>query len=109
MFLVYSFLLEHKMGIENNKELVNIFSREGSNKDDILNIFHNEDGWYSEGDDGKVASLCIGYGEPADACERSDHYCAGGKTYGSYVDQAKAVVLAMKTPKKLHPECPLLD
>lgn len=95
--------------MDENNELVNIFMREGLTKSEVAGLVHDEDEWYMVNDDGdSFWSLCVGYGEKNEKCNRSEHYCCGGRTFGSWEMQAKAVKNALYNTDKTHPSCPLI-
>ena len=98
-FLGYDFLYDHKENIQNSKEWLDVFIKEGIDPKDMS---HDESVWYY-----KRRSTCVGYGDWEEECPRSENWCAGGGTFGDSSQQAKGVKDAI-TNGGVHPDCPLI-
>lgn len=98
-FMGYAFWYDHKERINNSQEWVTAFTSVGINPRDMA---HDEGVWYYKG-----RSTCVGYGDWNDECPRHECYCAGGKTFGDSITQARAIKKALESGGT-HQGCPLM-
>ncbi len=105
LFLVYAFVIDHKVDISDDFSpdgwTVNL-KKVGLSEEQISKIQHDDTAWYYDG-----TALCVGYGDNDELCPRSENYCAGGKTFGTIAQQAKAIKEAIDSNRE-HKMCPLL-
>lgn len=97
MFLLYIYFYDHK---STSDVWERHFQNAGLTPDDIGDINHDDSVWYYQ-----RISTCVGYGDEEEGCSKTDHYCAGGTTFGSPQDQVRAVAEAVKKGG-IHSECP---
>ena len=120
LFLGYVFWYDHRKAA-NKKFWSEHFTKAGLTKDQITEMKHDGDVWYSS-PEGRCAdaqsetspsgergqnSTCVGYGDWNEECPGFESFCAGGKTFGDADKQAMAVSAALKNGGK-HPECPII-
>lgn len=65
-------------------------------------VSHDDEVWYLNGE-----STCVCYGEEGNKCDYTRCVCAGGKDYGSPLQQLRLVEEAKKDGGELK-ECPLI-
>jgi hypothetical protein len=102
--LIYVYICEHKVGILDSEVWKKAFEDHGLGKE-IEHITHDDEMWYHN-----EVSTCVAYrGSVNDskACNRSDKFCSGGKTYGNYDQQVLAIKEALMNGGE-HPLCPLI-
>jgi len=103
MFMVYVFICEHEMRIDQNEVWIGRFLRAGVSTSEIVHITHDYSVWYYKG-----LGTCVAYGDWNDKCERSEYWCAGGGVVGDGDAQARAVKVAIDNGSGYHPMCPLI-
>ena len=105
LFALYAFVIDHKESIDEDFSpdgWVPALRKVGLKNDEIAKVKHDETAWYYDD-----RALCVGYGDESERCPRYENYCAGKKSFGSTLQQAMAIRVAIRN-KGEHPECPLL-
>ena len=113
MFLIYVYVCEHKIMIDDDVEWTTAFEKATSAKatsamvaEDVRFVTHDLDVWYYKG-----RSTCVAFGDFEDTCDYREAFCAKGdppqSKFGDRLTQAKAVVVAINAGGE-HPLCPLV-
>lgn len=106
MFLIYVYVCDHKIQIDNDDDWTNAFVRAGLPQNALPFITHDSDVWYYYG-----RSTCVAFGDFSDNCDYRQAVCAEGDppntTFGSRDAQVKAVMIAIVAGGE-HPWCPLI-
>lgn len=102
LFMGYIFWFDHKEGIDESDLWVPLLEKKGLTPKQIRKLSHDDSTWYY-----KRLSTCVGFGSPNEHCNKSENYCVGGDTFGSYEKQAEEVIVALSN-NGIHPHCPLI-
>lgn len=97
-FIVYIYFSDHQKGLKDDS-WIKEFQKVGLDPEDIS---HDDSVWYFQ-----KQPTCVAYSAKNAICPRHESYCARGKTYGSILDQVKAVKEAAENGGE-HPQCPLI-
>lgn len=106
MFLIYVYVCEHKVEIDDDEDWVYAFTSAGVPRDHIRFITHDTDVWYYRG-----INTCVAFGDFEDDCDYREAVCSVGNPpetkFGSRKQQAETVFSAIVNGGE-HPLCPLI-
>jgi len=94
--VTYAFIISNQVSIKHSKWESYLGDIGGD-------VTHDDDMWFYKG-----VSTCVQYnGNFEEECDKSVGVCAGGTTYGNYIQQTNAVKRAARN-SGVHPRCPLV-
>lgn len=107
--IIYIYITEHKVSIEDN-EWMEAFNKVGISHDDRKYMEHDSDVWFYKG-----VNTCVGYGDFNDSCNFRFSVCSGidndKPVFGDRGEQAREIKRAIDSIKmkgESHPDCPII-